>query len=93
MDRYLRGLAIGTLVFAAVLIAFTFPEFHERPDAFLQGVSYAAFMMTGTLLTSATGMLGLVLGAQRRQRPWAVAFFLLLLLSTFSPLLYYAVVI
>jgi len=87
INLYLRGLASGTLIYLAVFIAFTRPEFYLSRDLHLQGLPYRAAEITGTVLTIATGVLGLVASAQRGQRPWAAAFLLLLLLIAYSPLL------
>ncbi len=88
MYQYLRGLAIGTLVWLTAIIVSTRPEFGLARYLLLQGLLYLAVEITGMLLTSATGILGLVISAQRGQRLWGVALLLLLLLSAYTPLLY-----
>lgn len=95
MVRSLRPLAIATIVFAALVAITTILPFlpFGRPLEFL--LMHLNLSVLLSVLTSTTTLLAIVMGAvaviatiQRGQRPWSIAFLLLLLMSAYSPVLF-----
>lgn len=99
MVRSLRPLAIATIVFEAlVAVLILLPAFlpllpSGRSFEFLllrlnPSVLLSVMTSTATLLAIVMGAVAVIATIQRGQRPWSIAFLLLLLLSAYSPVLF-----
>jgi hypothetical protein len=85
-DHVLRLLACGALLTAGALAFLIVPD--SPSYARLQPLVQSALTSTTGLLTSAAGVVALVLTGLRCQRVWFVVFLLLVVTSSYSPVLH-----
>ncbi|MGE5334876.1 MAG: hypothetical protein ACM3N4_09280 [Nitrososphaerota archaeon] len=99
MVRSLRPLAIATIVFAVLVAILTllpailpFLPSGRLLDLMLlrlnTPVLLSVLTSTATLLAIVMGAVAVIATIQRGQRPWSIAFLLLLLLSAYSPVFF-----
>lgn len=99
MERALRPLAIGALVFQVVAALLTLPpgiypppldrQFSQFLMSAADSLTLGVVTITATLLAFVIGALALVAARQRKQSTWFIAFLSLLLLSAYSPLIFF----